>query len=264
MSFQHSLQLQNTIDKVISDFCLDIHRKHPTISHKELLAIWSGSSGSVASETPSVASEPLEKEEEKKVENDELSFENLIKYTKPELSALCKKYGQKCSGNKEQLKDRLTSVRDAKKEGKEVPTTKKKASKTKKTKAPKHPVIEKIAKNNETLNLRKNEHGNICHPSTNLVFEEKIAVGTQNDDGSVDPLTEEDIENCKKFKFQYQIPDNLDQNTLDDEEVEELDEEDLTEIEEEEDIEEEELIESEEELEDEEFDEDFEEEEASE
>ena len=35
-------------------------------------------------------------------------------------------------------------------------------------------------------------------------------IGHQEEDGSVSELCDDDIENCKKFKFQYDTPQNLD------------------------------------------------------
>jgi hypothetical protein len=82
-------------------------------------------------------------------------------------------------------------------------------------------------------------------------------VGKQQDDGSVADLTDEDIEKCKKFKFVYDIPSNLDTNTgldkvkisgIEDDEdipVEEDEDEDDSDVPVEEDEEDEDVIEEE-------------------
>lgn len=54
--------------------------------------------------------------------------------------------------------------------------------------------------------ISKNKFGNYTHVQTGLVFksaQEKIVCGRQDDDGSIHPLTEEDIETCKKLKFPF-------------------------------------------------------------
>jgi len=52
---------------------------------------------------------------------------------------------------------------------------------------------------------------NFEHKETSFVFNEKTkkVVGKQNPDGTITPLTVEDINMCNKFKFEYQIPFNL-------------------------------------------------------
>ena len=67
-------------------------------------------------------------------------------------------------------------------------------------------------------------------------------IGFQNKNGKVDSLTDETIELCKKYKFTYKLPENLNVNKglssvkvedLDDEDEDELDEDDIEEEEEE-------------------------------
>ena len=110
-------------------------------------------------------------------------------------------------------------------------------------------VVKKLSNANSTVAIRRNVHGNHEHPETSFVFDPKTkkVTGKQNENGQVDPLTEEDIDICNKYKFSYVLPDNLDsKTTLDDEHVEELDEEDDEVIESDDDLDEEELIDDEE------------------
>ena len=76
---------------------------------------------------------------------------------------------------------------------------------------------------------------------------EKKVYGKQNSDGSIEPLTKDDINLCNKYKFDYFIPDNLNKESKDDNDLDE-EEEELEDLEEDEDVEE---IEEEEELEEE-------------
>ena len=102
-------------------------------------------------------------------------------------------------------------------------------------------VVQKMLKENPVFTARKNNFGNVENSETVFVFDIKTnqVIGKQRDDGKVDDLTEEDIEVCKKFKFTYVIPDNLDKGGIEvDDEVVEMDDDvdDDVEEEEEEDI----------------------------
>jgi hypothetical protein len=77
---------------------------------------------------------------------------------------------------------------------------------------------------------------------TGLVFNtDKMVYGKQKDDDII-PLTPEDIELCKKYKFMYKLPENLNvSKNLDDIKIDEVEEEeDLDDDDLEEDIEDEE------------------------
>ncbi len=77
---------------------------------------------------------------------------------------------------------------------------------------------------------------------TRLVFNtDKMVYGKQTDEPSILPLTAEDIEVCKRYKFNYKLPENLNVNkSLDDIKIDDMEEEELDEEDIEEDIEEEE------------------------
>ncbi len=118
-----------------------------------------------------------------------------------------------------------------------------KTTPTKTSKPTPPPIIKKLMSAQPCLAIRRNQHGNHEHPESGLVFNSKTkkVIGKQMDDGTVADLTTEDINLCNKYKFDFILPENLDANTtLDDEQVDELDEED---IESDDDIEEEELLE---------------------
>ena len=171
---------------------------------------------------------------------------------------MCKARGHKCSGTKSVLLGRLLNKEEA-------PAKKKTSSKEKKH-PEKTPVAKKLSANIPNILIRRNQFNNYEHPETGLVFDNKdrVVIGKQNDDGTIDDLTEEDIDQCNAFKFKYKIPVNLDhKSTLANVKVDELsdedeesDEEDNEELVAEEDDEEEGL-----EIEDEDEDEDEDEEE---
>ena len=111
--------------------------------------------------------------------------------------------------------------------------------------------VEKIP----TIQIKRNSHGNFEHTDSGLVINNisKKAYGRQNKDGSIAELTPSDIDLCHKYKFAYDIPENLNKKTNidddeeEDDELEEVDEEVDADLEAEDEIEDEE---DEEELED--------------
>jgi hypothetical protein len=187
-----------------------------------------------------------------------------LKCTKNELSGLCKSRGLKCGGKKDELIARLQELDSTpapsvtKASSKTVAKTETKSKTETKTvsKTDSRPVpvdiLKTISNNITPIRVRTNNFGNIEHPPTRLVFnqKEKRVIGRQEDDGTVSELCDEDIETCKKYKFQYDIPPNLDKKAgLEKVKVAEVGDEDDIEDEIEEDIEEdieEELVEEEE------------------
>lgn len=214
--------LQTFISKVATEYKLDVN---------ELQALWTGGD---------LSSKPEKKVTQKptsqavKVEPKEIDHEVLLKCNKAELIALCKSHGHKCSGNKTILMNRLLGKEDnadGTPKTTPKPTAKSKAAKQAAVAAT--PIAQKLTANIPNILIRRNKFNNYEHPETGLVFdnENKVVYGKQNDDGSVDPLTEDDIDQCNAFKFKFNIPKNLDhKSTLNEVKVDELsDEEDLEE-----------------------------------
>lgn len=243
-----SLTLTETIDKVIETFITKVSEQY-NLEKKELRYLWDGKE---------VKTTKTEKSPVSKAVPDEVDPEALLKCSKAELIAMCKARGHKCSGTKSVLLGRLLNKEEA-------PAKKKTSSKEKKH-PEKTPVAKKLSANIPNILIRRNQFNNYEHPETGLVFDNKdrVVIGKQNDDGTIDDLTEEDIDQCNAFKFKYKIPVNLDhKSTLANVKVDELsdedeesDEEDNEELVAEEDDEEEGL-----EIEDEDEDEDEDEEE---
>jgi hypothetical protein len=210
--------LQEAIDKVIQNFISKVSTTY-NLDNNELNAIWTG--GNSKSNTKKETS-PKESTSPKELEP--INPDSLLKCNKAELSALCKQHGYKCSGTKTDLISRLLGKDDEKK------TDDKKSKSTSKKSPPKEatPVEKKLVANIPNILIKRNKYNNYEHPETGLVFnnETKIVIGKQNKNGSVDHLTEEDIDQCNAFKFKFQIPSNLDRKSkLVDVKVEELDEE---------------------------------------
>ena len=65
------------------------------------------------------------------------------------------------------------------------------------------------------VKIQKNTFGHFEHQETGLVFHQETqqVMGTQQVDGSIQPLSCMDIEFCKKYKFPYTLPLTLDNGT---------------------------------------------------
>lgn len=258
-----SNQMSNYIDNIMDNYMNSISEKY-SIDRLELQQLWSG-------ELSRPSNVPVKKSEKGaptlSVDTDDLSLERLMKCTRVELVGLCKSKGIKCGGKKDELIARLQEL-DAKPVAKQVTTKtvsnveKKVESKTKPETKPKPlDILKTISNNIVPVHVRTNDFGNVVHPPTGLVFNTKTkrVIGHQEEDGSVSELCDEDIENCKKFKFQYDTPQNLDKKAslggvkvqeLEDDEDEVLDveeevldveevEEEVEQVEDDEDVEEE-------------------------
>lgn len=212
MSLSHNIT--EVIDKVIETFISRVSEKY-NLDNKELKCIWNGRGNINFEEVskPDIVQE---------VSKPDIVPEDLLKCNKTELIAMCKSYGYKCSGAKSILLNRLL--------GKEQDEKSKKKTSKNKTKNPAQtPVVKKLLANIPSVIIRRNQFNNYEHPESGLVFDniEKIVIGKQNDDGSVNDLTEEDIDQCNAFKFKYTLPENLDGNSnLTNVKVDEIDDED--------------------------------------
>jgi len=156
---------------------------------------------------------PVAKKES--IKEDNLDPE-LMKLSKKELSEMCKAKNLPISGTKADLVKRLIS--------KEIP--KKSVNSIKNEKVKSSEVIKKLVEKIPPIQIKKNSFGNYEHSDSKLVFNNstKRAFGTQNPDGTISELTPEDIDLCHKYKFTYDIPENLDKKlNINDEEDEELD-----------------------------------------
>ena len=178
------------------------------------------------------------------------STQELLKCSVAELKALCKQRNLPVSGTKAKLVSLLAESNKSPDVSVEPP--KKAAPPKEKTSA----ILKKVADITPTVAIRRNKWGNHEDPSTSFVFDKKTkkVMGKQNEDGSIDLLTKEDINICNKHKYDFIPPENLDHNVrLQDEEVDELVEDDEDEvIESEEELDEEELLVDDEDEEDEE------------
>lgn len=209
--------LVKEIGKVLNKY-FDLVAKKYNLDKNELRQLWDGEQ---KKPSRSKGSRPTSNAD---VDMNDLSPARLHSCTVAELKALCRTHGHKVSGKKQELIDRLLSG----------PPEEKKKSPAKKGKTLKQSdVVKKLTSEIPTISVRPNSFGNLEHPESNLVFNRKTekVYGRQKSDGTVIDLTEEDIEVCKKFKFLYELPENLDANDTNDVKVDELDSDSESEIE---------------------------------
>lgn len=233
MSLSNTLKesIANIISSSVEVFVDQIVEKHD-LNRDELLSLWSNNTG-----TPKTVKKVNTVTD---INTEDVSPERLMSCTVPELKALCRARGLVLKGKKADLISRLSGV-DTDSLPAKAPAKSKKTKKNKSVATSK--VISALTDNIPEITIRRNKFGNLEHPETGLVFdkETKSVIGKQNDNDTIDDLTEDDIELCKKFKFKFKMPENLDKNVdfsnVDVKELNESDDESEIEVESESDIE---------------------------
>jgi hypothetical protein len=188
----------STVNKAVDSFIEQVADKY-NISGQELRSLWNGNQTKTQTQAKpkkTVETEKVTEAAPALTNNSELSG-----LKKPELVALCKTRGLSSTGTKEEMIARLT--------GGGAPAKKK--SPPKPAKVDVKPVLKSVQTKIEPFKVSKNSFGNHEHASTGLVLDKdtKKIIGTQNPKGHIDPLTDEGIEICNKYKLQYVLPENL-------------------------------------------------------
>lgn len=237
--------ISSQVDKFISAVVVEQNVKSRPLDKEELRVLWYTGAGDVKVKSKV----PPPSDESKK----------LNKAKKNELVDMCKERGLKTTGTKTDLIARLlessqkgsedenddNGEKDSDDSDEEVIVEKEKKTKSskqsvKKTKSEKKtppkksnakaskPVKKGSKKSPKpvSLQIRRNKFDNFEHPETHFVFDkdDKVVVGKQNDDGTIQPLTQEDVELCTgKYNFEYRVAENLDAKKKDDDSEEEFD-----------------------------------------
>ena len=207
------LKVEQSFNNVFVNYIEQISLKY-NISYDELLHLWNGNVEKDNNLDNIKKDKNEEDGEDVKKEEDNIDTEKILKASKAELVAMCKKQGKKCSGTKNELISRLVSK----------PVVKKTKKKKKELKTP--PVIKKINASIPAIQIRKNKFGNYEHVDTGLIFNKhtKKVIGKQHSDGQIVELSYSDIDLCNKYKFSYNLPENLNKkSTLDDIQIDDLD-----------------------------------------
>ena len=224
MSFSEIIT--NTIEDTIKLYISKISTEY-NLNQTELYKLWNNNNSFVKSTKEDVVDPEL------------------MKLSKKELSEICKSKKLPVSGTKIDLIKRILDTEN-KTQTKLV---------TKKSTQPE--IVKKLVDKIPVIQIKRNVHGNYEHEDTKFVINNttKKVYGKQNKDGSISELTPLDIDLCHKYKFTYDIPENLDNkdaNDEDDNDLEELEEDLDEELEEEleleddvDDLEDEDIIEDE-------------------
>ena len=204
MSFQ--TEIQTEIKKVITKYITFLSQKYK-LDFNEMMQLWDSTT----------LEKNTEKKEEKVIDT-ELTVEKISKSTVSELKAFCRLKNLKLTGKKEDLVSRLLNFLNGRKESSSsnsLPAPKTVSNMN--VKEQKRNMVSEVAKktserSTEKIAIRKNKFGNFEHLTTKMVFNPKneTVIGTQNVNGTVDPLIDADIEICKQFNFKYTLPFNLD------------------------------------------------------
>ncbi len=258
MSFSNIIS--DDIQKILNqhiDTYINLVSSKFNLDKKELNNLWNNKAKELV-QTKLPFSKGLESPVKEPTETDNLRDKmrvNLLKLNKSELVEMCKTKKLKVTGTKSDLIELICNYDLKTQPQKQSQSPPKKLSPALKDQK----VIKKLVEKIPSITIKRNQFDNYEHAETKLVFNNKTqkVYGKQNPDGSISDLTDEDINLCNKYKFQYVIPDNLDKKLdLKNIEVDELNDFDDLEEELEDEIEnDEEEEEEEEEFEDEYFDE---------
>lgn len=202
--------LVNTINDVVENYIDRIVDKY-NLDKAQLQELWSGEVS--PSKKVSKKNKPARPVDEL-IDTDDASDERILKSNKAELAALCKARGIKCTGTKAVLINRLLGKEDGEEEKTEKPKKAPVKKVVKPTESSSSKVVKKMLDEVDKLSIapiRRNQFNNYQHPETKLVFhaQTREVIGHQNDDGTIGELTTADINNCKKYKFKYTMPENL-------------------------------------------------------
>ena len=216
--------VSKALNEAVNNFIHQIAIKY-NLDQNELMSEWDGTTTTNIKAPVKKSSTP----DTAPMTSDNMDETTLSQYKKTELQALCRQKAHKCTGTKEQLIGYLLGKDSASTSVKTPPKKDAPVKKAIEEKSISTPVAKKLTSSIPTVAIRRNQHGNHEHPDTSLVFDKKTkkAIGKQNEDGTIDDLTPEDIDICNQWKFQYVLPSNLDKKTeLKDVKVDELDYED--------------------------------------
>ena len=213
-------QLNEIVNRTIEDYISELAKEF-NIPRQRLFDIWEKKETHSTSTSHSHSNSTSPRPPTPTPTPNPQSISLLSKLGKNELIEHCKAKGFKISGTKQELIDRLTGVT--------TPSVTTPSKSITKSKTPPHPekptVISKLINPFvPSITVKRNKYNRHEHVDTKFILHSvsQKVIGKQNyETGEVDSLTTDDIETCKKYKLQYQIPENLDAMAVDDDEEEE-------------------------------------------
>jgi hypothetical protein len=169
------ISINSAIDKAVLSYIENISTKY-NIDKSELYTLWSNKP--ICSKSTDSTTISLDKD-------------SLQKLIKNDLVNICKDKKIKHTGTKPEIIDRIIEN----------------SNKVEKPKS----ITEKIQTTLETIQIRRNAFGNYEHFETHIVFDknDQTAIGIQNSNGKIDSLSQTDLEQCKKYKFKFNLPSNI-------------------------------------------------------
>ena len=190
-------RLKKCVNGVIDDFITDVSKKFK-ISEDNLKSLWNCREKSI--DKTITKSNETEKYKDMK---------------KPQLVKICKEMNLNTTGKKDDLINRIVNKKNRK-----------------------ETIVEKLDLSMNSIIIKKNKFGNYVHLPSKFVFskENKCVIGKEDSNGAVLQLDKEDINICNKYKFKYNLPDDLNtakgddgdeiDDIIDDEEEDEEEDED--------------------------------------
>ena len=222
MSYQNiiSAAVASAVEESIRAFISAVAVKFE-VSEEALLSLFHGTqAGATTTKKPvkesSKLAQPLVKdllkEATKEPAQNAQSTAVLMAMKKDELVAMAKSRNLSHTGTKEAIIARLTGEGAKKSVDKPAEPVKEVVSKGKAQK-PAAKIVQKITPIQAPVQVRiaPNKFKNFEHTESGLVFDNingKV-IGKQNVDGTVSTVTDADIEQCKKYGFEFVMPTNL-------------------------------------------------------
>ena|SRR3990167_2584873 len=248
------MSFASALENSVIEFIVVVCKKYG-LNKSEVLNLWKNGETSVSKTqevskmvaNTLVADALVTDSKELSLGKEELDLTRLKNLSKKELEELCRKYGVKVTGTKQELMTRLQNPEENQVKTRKptspakgvtkplVSTTSQVSPKTSsgtqratpsgrlKPEIKCKPVL--VKKKDEII-VRKSAHGNLVIPMTCLTVDPKlgIVIGKEATNGDVYPLEEEDIELCKQKKFKYLVPEEAENIEVEEETPDQPDE----------------------------------------
>ena len=169
-------KLEGSVDNLIKGFISDVSSKF-NISKDDLNNMWDKKEDKV-----------VNKEEGCGNKGGEEDIEKYNKMKKSDLVNICNELKISKSGKKGDLINRIIKKQNRKDN-----------------------IIDKLNLSLNSIVIKKNEYNNYVHIPTSFVFnrDTKCVIGKEVEEGQIVQLNKNDINICNKYKFKYNIPDDL-------------------------------------------------------
>lgn len=208
--------VNKVIDLVVNNFIEEISKKY-NIDKTEIKSIWNTNKNQcVCDDELDTASKTYSEAE-------------LSGLLKADLILMCKSKKLKCTGTKSELIRNILDNVSSVKTKSQLKTHKIESENKEERKSESivKPIFKSIVSQTPVIQIHRNQFGNFEHAETTFVFNNKTqkVIGKQNKNGDIDVLSKDDIDVCNKYKFSYNIPENLDLKNNNDVHIDGIEEE---------------------------------------